>query len=246
MLKPIAKILEGVVAGTIALTLSTVSNAILLAVVLARFVIMSILRTTSTFVEFAGETVINSTSFIVETVFSILTFVVQTVTNSLLFLLNQLVSIWRVVVTIITTLLGESCFLTKTVFRRMVDAFKDLILSIKAFGEGFKGLAPVMKAQTTDFQSGVGVKAVIKQSVASFKQSATYIVLGDEGSLTDGLLPNVFFELFKVLPLSFDLGKVILVGTLGVAKEAMSSSASILRELVSLKGISLGCSGKTS
>ena len=244
ILKPIAKVIEGVAAGTIALAVSSVTNAILLAVVLARFVIMSILRTTSSVVEFVGETVINGMSFVVETVFSVLTFVVQTVINSILFLLNQLVSVWRVVVTIITTLLGESCFLTKTLFKRMVDAFKDLILSLKAFAKGFKGLAPVLKAQATDFKSGVGVKAVIKQSVSAFKQSAMYIIMGDEGKLTDGLIPNVFTELFKVLPLSFDLGKIILTGTFDVAKEALSSSVSILLELISLKGITVGCSGK--
>lgn len=246
ILKPIAKVLQGVAAGTIALAVSTVTNAILLAVVLARFIIMTILRTTSSVVEFVGETVINGMSFVIETVFSVLTFVVQTVINSILFLLNQLVSVWRVVVTIITTLLGESCFLTKTLFKRMLDAFKDLVLSLKAFAKGFKGLAPVMKAQATDFKSGVGVKAMIKQSVAAFKQSVMYIVLGDEGTLTDGLVPNVFSELFRVLPLSFDLGKVILMGTFDVTKEALSSTASILAELVSLKGITLGCSGNVS
>lgn len=47
-----------------------------------------------------------------------------------------------------------------------------------------------------------------------------------------------------VNPLSFDLGKVILAGTLDVAKEALSSSGSILAELISLKGVVLGCSGK--
>lgn len=246
ILKPIAKVLQGVAAGTIALAVSTVTNAILLAVVLARFIIMTILRTTSSVVEFVGETVINGMSFVIETVFSVLTFVVQTVINSILFLLNQLVSVWRVVVTIITTLLGESCFLTKTLFKRMLDAFKDLVLSLKAFAKGFKGLAPVMKAQATDLKSGVGVRAMIKQSVAAFKQSVMYIVLGDEGTLTDGLVPNVFSELFRVLPLSFDLGKVILMGTFDVTKEALSSTASILAELVSLKGITLGCSGNVS
>lgn len=246
VLKPIAKVFQGVLAGTISLAVSTVSNTILLAVVLARFVIMSILRTTSTVVEFAGETVVNGMAFVIETVFSVLTFVVQTVTNSLLFFLNQLVSIWRVVVTIVTTLLGESCFLTKTLFKRMVDAFKDLILSLKAFGKGFRGLAPVMKAQAADFKSDVGVKAMIKQSVAAFKQSVMYIIVGDEGKLSDGLVPNVFSEVFMVLPLSFDLGKVILSGTFDVAKEALSSSVSILGELLSLRGITLGCSGKLS
>lgn len=246
LLKPIAKVLQGVAAGTIALAISTVTNTILLAVVLARFVIMSILRTTSSVVEFAGETLINGMAFVIDTVFSGLTFVVQTVINSLLFLLNQLVSVWRVVVTVVTTLLGESCFLGKTLFKRTLDLMKDLSLSLKAFATGFKGLAPVMKAQAVDFKSDVGVKAIIKQSVSAFKQSVMYILMGDEGKITDGLVPNVFFEMFKILPLSFDLGKVIFVGTFDVAKEALSSSVSILAELVSLKGIVVGCSGKIS
>lgn len=103
-----------------------------------------------------------------------------------------------------------------------------------------------MKAQAMNFKSDVVIKAMIKQSVSAFKQSVAYIVIGDEGKLTDGLVPNVFLEFFKVLPLSFDLGKVILTGTVDVAKEALLLSVSIFAELVSLKGITLGCSGKMS
>lgn len=76
VLKPIAKVLQGVAAGTIALVVSSVSNAILLAVVLARFVIMSILRTTSSVAKFAGETIISGMAFVTETMFSVLTFLV--------------------------------------------------------------------------------------------------------------------------------------------------------------------------
>lgn len=246
VVKPVAKLAQGIVAGTIALAISSVTNTIILAVVLARFVVMSILRTASTAIEFAGETVLNTMAFVRDTVFSILTFVVQTITNFLLFLLNQLVSVWRVVVAIVMTLIGESCFLTKTPFRRMVDAFKDLILSLKAFSKGFKGLSPVMKAQAKDLKSGVGVKAMIKQSVSAFLKSVMYIVVGDEGKLSDGLVPNVASELFKVLPLSFDLGKIVLFGTIDVAKEALASSASILKEPISLKSIRVGCSGNVS
>ncbi|CAM9211936.1 unnamed protein product [Pylaiella littoralis] len=246
IMKAVVRIVQCIVAGTLALAISTVTNAIMLAVILARFTIMSILRTTSSVVEFAGETLLNTMAFVRDTVFAILTFMVQTVTNTLLFVLNQLVSVWRVVVVIVTTVVGESCFLTKTLFRRVLDAFKDLILCLEAFSKGFKGLPAVLKAQQTDLKSGVGVKSMIKQSVSAFKQSVMYIVMGDEGNLSDGLVPNVAVEMFKVLPLSYDLGKVILTGTIGVAKEALVSSGSILRELASLKNIKLGCSGNVS
>lgn len=239
-----AKVVERVVAGTVALAVSSVSNALLMAVVLTRFILMTILRSTSTAVEFAGETFLNVISFVRDTVFAVLTFVVQTATNTAIFLLNQLVSVWRTVVMVVSVLLGETCFLTKTMFKRTVDIGKDLALSLQAYATGFKGMLKVVKAQKADFETGVDVKSIVKQSVSAFKASLSYVILGDEGNLMDGLVPNVLQEAFAVLPLSVDLAKTLFFGIFEVSKETLGTSLQLVKELVSLKGIKMGCMGK--
>lgn len=244
--KALVQLILKLLSGVSALAISTVTNTLLLGVVLVRFVVMSALRPLSSAVEFAGETTLNILAFTRDTVFSVLTFIVQTVTSSILFILNQIVAIWRLVMTIITSVLGETCFLTKTVIKRIQDFAKDISLSLKAFVQGPKGLKAVVKAQIKDVKTGVDVKTVIKQSVSAFKDTLVYIIMGDEGKPMDGIIPAVFTELFQILPLSFDLGKLILQGTYEVSKETISTSITVLKELISLKGIKIGCSGGVS
>ena len=244
VLKIFPKIIVRVLAGTASLAISSVTNTLLMAVVLIRFVLMTLLRSLSTVVEFVGETLINMIAFIRDTVFSVLTFVVQTITSVVLFVLNQFVSVWRLVVTLVTVALGETCFLTKTTIKRIVDAVKDLVLSLQAFAKGVPGMVKVLKAQSVDVKKGVDVKTIIKQAVNSFKESVMYILKGDENKITDGLIPNIFVEVFKALPLTFDLAKLILMGTWDISKETLGVAFSSLKELTSLKGIKLGCSGK--
>lgn len=246
VLKVVPQVAVRVLAGTASLAISSLTNSILMAVVLVRFVLMTVLRTLSTVVEFVGETTINLISFVRDTVFSVLTFVVQTITSTILFVLNQFVSVWRLVVTLVTISLGEACFLAKTTVKRIADALKDVMLSLKAFSEGVPGMVTVLKAQSVDMEKNVDVKTIIKEAVSSFKGSIMYILKGDENQITDGLIPNVFIEVFKSLPLTFDLAKLILMGTWDISKETLSVSFSSLKELTSLKGIQLGCTGKIS
>lgn len=246
VLQTISKVTVRVLAGTASLAISSLTNSLLMAVVLIRFVLMTLLRSLSSVVEFVGETTINVISFVRDTVFSVLTFVVQTITSTILFVLNQFVSIWRLVVTLVTVALGETCFLTKTAIKRIVDALKDVILSLQAFATGVPGMVKVLKAQSVDVKKGVDVKSIIKQAVESFKGTLMYILKGDENKITDGLIPNVFIEVFKSLPLTFDLAKLILLGTWDISKETLSVAFSSLKELTSLKGIKLGCIGKVS
>ncbi|CBN80335.1 EsV-1-27 [Ectocarpus siliculosus] len=118
---------------------------------------MTLLRSLASTVSFVGETTINTLSFIRETVFSILTFVVQTVTSTVLFILSQLVSVWRLVVVIITATLGETCYLATNGIDRVFDFFSDYMLSLQAFRSGLPGLAKVLKAQVDDVKTGVNV-----------------------------------------------------------------------------------------
>lgn len=110
----------------------------------------------------------------------------------------------------------------------------------------------VVKAQSTDLNSGasgVGVKTTIKQSIDAFKECLMYVLMGDEGSIFDGIVPDVFTETFQVLPLSFDLGKLIFSGTFDIVKKILrveSFSLSIIKELATLKDIRLGCQEKIS
>jgi len=244
VLKIFPKILLRLLAGTVSLAISSVTNAILMAVVLIRFVLMTVLRSLSSTIEFVGETTLNIISFVRDTVFSILTFIVQTITSIVLFVLNQFVSVWRLVVTLITVALGETCFLTKTTIKRIVDALKDVFLSLQAFIKGVPAMTKVLKAQSVDVKKNVDVKTIIKQSVRAFKDSIIYILKGDENKITDGIIPNIFIEVFKALPLTFDLAKLILMGTFDISKETLGVAFSSLKELISLKGITLGCSGK--
>ncbi|CAN0579815.1 unnamed protein product, partial [Ectocarpus sp. 12 AP-2014] len=91
---------------------------------------MTLLRSLASTVSFVGETSINTLSFIRETIFSILTFIVQTTTSSVLFVLSQLVSVWRLVVTILTATLGETCYLATNGIGRFFDFFSDYFLSL--------------------------------------------------------------------------------------------------------------------
>jgi len=197
-------------------------------------------------VSFVGETTINTLAFVRDTVFSILTFVVQTVTSIVLFVLNQFVSVWRLVVTIVTALLGETCYLAHKGIGRFFDAISDFMLSLQAFSAGLPGLAKVFKAQAVDVKTGVDLKGIITQAFTSFVDTLAYIVVGDEKKLSDGLVPNLFTEVFKSLPLSFDLAKLILKGTVDVSKETLGVAFSSLKELTSLTGIMAGCRGKAS
>ncbi len=245
-LKIAQKILVGIVSGVASLAISTLTNGLLLAVILIRGVVMSLLRPLGSTVRFVGETTVNTLSFVRDTVFSILTFVVQTVTSVVLFVLNQFVSIWRLVVTIVTALLGETCyFATKTV-GRVFDAISDILLSLQAFGSGLPGLGKVLKAQGTDVTQTVDIKSMISQAISSFADTLAYIVMGDEKKLSDGLIPNVFTEFLKSLPLSFDLAKLILKETVNISKETLTVAFSSLKELLSLKGVLAGCRGKVT
>ena len=231
--------------GILALVLSTVTNSLIMGVVLVRFVTMSVLKTTSTAVEFAGETLVNSIAFVRDTVFSILTFVVQTVVNSITYILNQFLMVWTLLIRVVSVVLGETCFLTKSLFGSVVDLVKDIGLIGKAFTKGIKAMNPVMKDQVDDLKGGfTTIKDVVKASVGSLKETLVYIVKGDENKFSDGLVPNVFTELFSVLPLSFDLSKLILSGTVDISKSALGAISGSFKELTSLEGISLGCSGK--
>lgn len=242
--KKVASMVANIFLGIIALVFSSVVNALLAAVLVARFVIMTILRSVSTAVEFVGETTINIFAFVRDTIFSILTFVVQTVTSVILFVLNQFVSVWRLVVTLITVLLGETCYLTKKGIGRVFDAANDFMGSLSAFGTGMPALMKVVKAQGNDVRNGVDVRGTVKQALVAIRDTITYIVVGDEGKITDGLIPNVFIEVFKALPLTVDLGKLILIGTWSVSKETLSFALSSLKELLSLKGVLSVCNGK--
>lgn len=238
-------IFMNLIPGIFAMALSMVTNAILMAVVLARFVIMSILKTTSNAVEFVGETFLNSISFIRDTVFSVLTFIVQTIINSITFIINQFVLVWSLLVRVVAVVLGETCFMTKSLFKRALDLLKDLSLVSKAFLKGIKAMAPVVKAQTTDVKLAfTNIKDVIKAMVGSIKDSLKYIAMGDEGKIMDGIIPNVFTEVFQVLPLSLDLSKLILIGTFDISKQTLVAIMGSLKELINLKDIKLGCQGK--
>ena len=59
VLKIFPKILVRLLAGTASLAISSVTNAILMAVVLIRFVLMTVLRSLSSTIEFVGETTLN-------------------------------------------------------------------------------------------------------------------------------------------------------------------------------------------
>lgn len=246
VLKAVKKVVVGLLAGVSSIAISTLTNGILMAVILVRFVVMTLLRSLSSTVTFVGETTINAVSFIRDTVFSILTFVVQTVTSSVLFILSQFVAVWRLVVTIVTAALGETCYLGRKTVGRFFDAISDFMLSLKAFGSGVPGMAKVFKAQAADVKTGVNVKAIIGQAISSFKETLMYIVVGDEKKLSDGLVPNLFLETFKTIPLSFDLAKLILKGTFDISKETLGLALSSLKELTSLSGILAGCRGKAS
>ncbi len=246
VLKAVKKVVVGLLAGVSSLAISTLTNGILMAVILVRFVVMTLLRSLSSTVTFVGETTINAVSFIRDTVFSILTFVVQTVTSSVLFVLSQFVAVWRLVVTIVTAALGETCYLARTTVGRLFDAISDYMLSLQAFGSGLPGLSKVMKAQATDATTTVNLKSIIGQAIKAFVDTLVYIVVGDEKKLSDGLVPNLFLETFKTIPLSFDLAKLILKGTFDISKETLGLALSSLKELTSLSGIMAGCRGKGS
>ena len=240
------KIVIGIVCGVSSIVVSYVTNAVLAAVILVRFVVMTLLRSLSSTVTFVGETTINTLSFVRDTVFSILTFVVQTVTSIVLFVLNQFVSVWRLVVAIITATLGETCYLAHKGVGRIFDFIDDFMLSLQAFSSGLPGLAKVLKAQATDVKTGVGLTSIIMQAIESFVDTVYYLIMGDEKKFSDGLVPNLFTEMFKTLPLSFDLGKLILTGTVDIAKETLGIAFSSLKELTSLSGIMAGCRGTAS
>ncbi|CAN0521018.1 unnamed protein product [Ectocarpus sp. 12 AP-2014] len=245
-LKVVKKIVVGIICGVSSIAISTLTNAILVAVILVRFVVMTLLRSLASTVSFVGETSINTLSFIRETIFSILTFIVQTTTSSVLFVLSQLVSVWRLVVTILTATLGETCYLATNGIGRFFDFFSDYFLSLGAFRSGVPGLAKVLKAQADDVKTGVNLGSIIKQAIQSFVDTLVYILKGDENKFSDGIVPNLFTEVFKMLPLSFDLGKLILQGTFDISKETLGVAFSSLTELASLRGIMAGCRGKAS
>lgn len=229
--------------GVASLVITTLTNNLFVAVLLVRFLILTVLKTLGHAVQFAGETTLNLLSFVRDTVFAILTFTVQTLVGTLPFVLNQFVMVWSLVVRVVSVVLGETCFAAKTGVARFVDALRDFALVLKAFTKGVSGLKDAVKVQRKDITAGLpggGVKGVIKQSLTC----SCYVLKGDDGKITDGIMPNVFVETFKVVPLSFDLGKLILAGTYDVSKEAFSSALSILKELLILKEISLGCREK--
>lgn len=246
VLQIIPKVLIGTLSVIASLAVSTVTNGILMAVILVRFVVMTLLRSLSSTVTFVGESTLNAISFIRDTVFSVLTFIVQTVTSLVLFTLNQFLAVWRLVVTLVTVALGETCYLGHKTIDRVFDAFGDIVSSLAAFSSGPTGLIKVLKAQAVDIKSGVGVKAIIKQALLSFKNTLVYILMGDEKTISDGLVPNVFVEVFRALPLSFDLAKLILTSTFDISKETLSTAFSSLVELTSLAGILEGCRGTAS
>ena len=242
----VKKIVLGILSGVTSIVVSTLTNAILAAVILIRFVVMTLLRSLSSTVSFVGETALNTLSFVRDTVFSILTFVVQTVTSIVLFILNQFVSVWRLVVTIITAILGETCYLAHKSVGRFFDFISDYMLSLQAFSSGLPGMAKVFKAQAADVKTGVNLKSIIKQAIASFADTLVYLIIGDEKKLSDGIVPNLFSEVFKTLPLSFDLAKLVLKSTVDVSKETLGVAFSSLKELTSLTGIMAGCRGTSS
>jgi len=244
--KVVKKIVIGIICGVGSLIFSTLTNAILAAVLIIRFVVMTLLRSLSSTVSFVGDTTINTISFVRDTIFSILTFVVQTITSIMLFILNQFVSVWRLVVTIVTALLGETCYLAHKGVGRVFDAVSDYMLSLQAFSAGLPGLAKVFKAQAADVKTGLNLKSIISQAISTFVDTIYYLIMGDEDKLSDGLIPNLFTEVFKTLPLSFDLGKLILKGTLDISKETLGVAFSSLKELTSLTGIMAGCRGTAS
>lgn len=99
-------------AGVSSIAVTTITNKLLAAVLLITFIIMSVLRSTSAIVEFAGETLLNSLAFVRDTVFTILTFMIQTIfVNVDLFVVNQFDMLWSLVVRVISVMLGETCFL---------------------------------------------------------------------------------------------------------------------------------------
>ncbi len=241
--KKVAKAIGNIFLGVIALIFSSVVNALLAAVLVVRFVMMTVLRATSSVVEFVGETTINVFAFVRDTLFAILTFVVQTVTSIILFVLNQFVSVWRLVVTLVTVLLGETCYLTKKGVGRVFDAAKDFMGSLATFAKGMPSLMKVVKAQGKDVKTGVDVKGVFSQAISTIIDTIMYILMGDEGKITDGLIPNVFIEVFRALPLTVDLAKLILVGTYDISKETLVVAFSSLKELLSLTEVFSICKG---
>lgn len=245
-IKMAKKVVVGILSGIASIAISTVTNAILMAVLVARFVIMTLLRPLSSAVAFVGETTVNAITFVRDTVFSILTFVVQTVTSIVLFVLNQIVAVWRLVITVMHSLLGETCYLVTSTVGRFFDAISDFMLSLQAFSTGGKGLTKVLKAQATDATQNVDLKGIISQAVSSFAKTLAYVVVGDEKKLSDGLVPNVLTEVLKAVPMSFDLAKLILVETVNISKETLTAAFSSLGELLSMKGVLSGCQGKTT
>ena len=244
VLKVLKKVIIGILSGVTSIAISTVTNALLLAVLLARFVIMTLLRPLSSAVTFVGETTVNIIAFVRDTVFSILTFVVQTLTSMVLFVLNQFVAVWRLVVTVVSSLLGETCYLLTSAPGRIFDAISDYMLSLQAFSSGGKGLKAVLKAQSTDVSQNVNIMGIISQAVSSFAQTLAYVVVGDEKKLSDGVVPNVVTEVIKALPMTFDLAKLILQETLNISKETLTIAFSSLGELLSMRGVLAGCHGK--
>lgn len=240
----VVKAISNIFLGIIALAFSSIVNSLLGVILLARFVVMIVLRSLSTTVEFVGETTINILSFVRDTVFAILTFVVQTVTNIILFNLNLLVSVWTLVIELITNALGETCYLAKKGSYRIIDAVKDFAASLSTFVSGVPGLMKVVKAQGMDIQSGVDVKGILKQSLVSLKESLVYIFKGDEGTFKDGIIPNVLIEVSKALPLTVDLAKLILMGTWDISKQTLSGAFSSAKKLLTMTDIFKICSGK--
>jgi hypothetical protein len=241
--KKVAQTVANIFLGVIALLFSSAVNALLAAVLVVRFIVMTALRSLSTVVEFVGETTINVFAFTRDTLFAILTFVVQTATSIILFVLNQFVSVWRLVVTLVTVLLGETCYLTKKGVYRVFDAATDLMGSLATFARGMPALMKVVKAQGKDVKTGVDVKGVFGQAISTVIDTLVYILAGDEGKITDGLIPNVFIEVFKALPLTVDLAKLVLLGTWDISKETLSVAFSSLTELLSLTEVFSICKG---
>lgn len=239
-LKFLVKLVQKIIAGLAATVVVAIADTLVIAIILVRFIIMTALKSTLTVIEFAGETTLNVVAFVRDTAFSVMTFIVQTVTSVVLFALNQIVSVWRVFVSLISIGLGGTCFLAKNLSKRIIDLGKDMALILKAFAKGFKGLTPAVKAQVGDLKGSNGFKPIVKQSIGQVKDILMYIVKGDGGFL-DGIVPSFLTELFQVLPMSFDLAKVILQGTVQVSKETISASLSILKELVTMKDIMTIC-----
>ncbi|CAN0207764.1 unnamed protein product [Scytosiphon promiscuus] len=243
------KVVVGIVCGVSSIVVSTVTNAVLAAVVLVRFVVMILLRSLSSTVTFVGETAINTIYFFCERYRLLYPHVCRSDCDEHRAVYSQpiiVVSVWRLVATILTATLGETCYLAHTSVGRIFDFISDYMLSLQAFSAGLPGLAKVFKAQATDVQTGVNLKSIISQAMSSFIDTVVYLIIGDEKKFSDGLVPNLFTEVFKTLPLSFDLGKVILTGTVDIAKETLSTAFSSLKELTSLSGIMAGCRGTAS